>query len=574
MISHIEGPHEDEPLFSLLARIYGGLIGPSRAQFAQHLFGNPRLVIPFDFPCGIDALAQKIGARVGLTAEDLIQDHTMFPIAAFLMAAEQAERVKLAMRSDRAVAMNLLKWQRDRAQDGLRHLNFCAKCRARDIRRHNYTWWRRIHQVPGVIYCPWHNEPLEVSQFVLGQFWKLDYPEADDAVSIRKMRPPDGIDVTYARDVRWILRNQLRPIDPERLKLLYHGQLERRGLLQGGQLRRSEFLHEFFAQRSEHEWAQRHLLFDPDDASAWPAQTVKNKANHRSFRMHLLVMRFLDLSIEDVHVRCDEIKINVCVPRQSAAWLRALLRKRWFDPEWTMDAIKSDLGIGIVRLLSLAAEAGLPIPRLPNTRRARIFRATRTRYRAVIRGGRSRKTPVGWNTAVRWLARNDRVWLRGNLRTPRSSRPDRIDWRARQEEYILKLPDLASRIRAERPFRRVCIASFVSLLPFGASMGTKMPKKMPRLADEIRRQTETTEEFTLRRVRVIRQLYPDLSPHQVRERAAVKRDCRNPTILRAMGYALVGTRWKCPGAGGNPLYGLAVATGPEIGSEAHGRAAG
>ena len=45
MISYIEGPYEDEPLFSLLARIYGRLIGPSRSQFAQHLFGNPRLVM-------------------------------------------------------------------------------------------------------------------------------------------------------------------------------------------------------------------------------------------------------------------------------------------------------------------------------------------------------------------------------------------------------------------------------------------------------------------------------------------------------------------------------------------------
>lgn len=575
MISYIEGPYEDEPLFSLLARIYGGLIGPSRAQFAQHLFGNPRLVIPFDFPCGIEALTKTIGSRVGLTAEDLIHRHTMFPIAAFLMPAELAERVKVAMRGDRAVAMNLLKWHRDPAQDGLRHLNFCAKCRAGDLRRVGHTWWRRIPQVPGVVCCPIHGEPLEASQFVPGQFWKFDYPVADDAVSVRRARTPDGIDVIYARDVQWMLRNHPRPIDPDRLRLLYHEQLDRRGLLQGGQLRRTEFLHQFYSQRSEHEWAQRHLLFDPDDPSAWPAQTVKNKANHRSFRMHLLVMRFLDLSIESIHARLETVRVPASANAQLGEdGLRAQLRKRWFDPAWTMNALKADLGIGIVRLLGLANKEGLPIPRLPNAERAKAYRMKRARHRKTVCSGRSRVTPTRWKTAVRWLGRNDRTWVRKRLSSQKRRRGDVVDWRAREEEYIGKLPHLASRIRAARPFRRVCSASFISFLPFGASMGVSMYKKMPRLAHEMRQQTETTDEFTLRRIRVIRQLHPDLPPYQVRELAAVARDCRDPVILRAMGYVLVGTRWKCPGSTDHPLYGLAVATGPETDSVVMGRAAG
>lgn len=575
MISYIEGPYEDEPLFGLLARIYGGLIGPSRSQFAQHLFGNPRLVIPFDFPCGIDALTKKIGVRVGLTAEDLILRHTMYSIAAFLMPTELATRVKVAMRCDRAVAMNLLKWHRDPAQDGLRHLNFCAKCRAGDLRRVEHTWWRRVHQVPGVFCCPIHGDALEISQFVPGQFWKFDYPVADDAVSIRRARPPDGIDVTYARDVRWMLRNNPRQIDPDCLRLLYHEQLDRRGLLQGGQLRRTEFLHQFFAQRSEHEWAQRHLLFDPNDASAWPAQTVKNKANHRSFRMHLLVMRFLDLSIESIHARLETVKARAPVnAQQNEDRLRAQLRKRWFDPAWTMNALKADLGIGIVRLLGLANKEGLPIPRLPNAERTKAFRMKRARHRKTVCSGRSRVTPTQWRTAVRWLGRNDRIWVRKRLSSQKRRRGDVVDWRAREEEYISKLPHLASRIRAARPFRLVCSASFISFLPFGASMGVSMYKKMPRLAQEMRRQTETTEEFTLRRIKVIRQLHPDFPPYRVRDRATVDRDCRNPVLLRAMGYVLVGTRWKCPGSAEHPLYGLAVATGRDLDSEAGGQAAG
>lgn len=102
----------------------------------------------------------------------------------------------------------------------------------------------------------------------------------------------------------------------------------------------------------------------------------------------------------------------------------------------------------------------------------------------------------------------------------------------------------------------------MALLPFGASLRTKLYSKLPRLAAEMRRQTETQDEFTLRRVQVIRQLNPLMAPYQVREKAAVARACRNPAILRAMGYHLVGTRWVIGNEVEHPLYGLAVASGP------------
>lgn len=565
MISFIEGPHEDEPLFSLLARIYDRLVGPSRAQFAKHVFGNPRTVIPFDFPCGIAALTKSIGSQIGLSEEELIQKHTMFPIAAFLMSAEKAECVKVAMRGDRAVAMNLIKWHRKRAQDGLRHLYFCSKCRERDLRHVGHTWWRRTHQVPGVICCPIHATSLEISQFVIGQFWKLDYPVADTAKSVRQTPPPDGIDITYARDVRWMLNNPPTPIDPEKLRRLYHEKAEGRGLLRSGQLQRAEFLRRFYEQRTKDEWAHRQLLFNPANPSAWPAQTLKNKANHKAVQMHLLVMRFLNLSISSLHSRLagmpehepDDV-------RQNETFLRTQLRDRWFDTSWTQRAIMLDLRIGMVRLLSLANKEGLPIPRSFNPTRHKKFHRNRERYRKLISSGSSHERSRKWNAAMRWLGRNDQPWLRELLKKKRRKTVSVVDWSERQEDFIRKLPQLASRIQAERPFRRVCTASFVALLPFGASMGTHLREKMPRLADEMRRLTETTTEFTLRRIKVIRQLHPHLRPFEVRERASVTKNYRYPELFKAMGYVLVGSRWKCPEGTPHTLYGLAAAIGPSL----------
>jgi hypothetical protein len=572
MISFIEGPHQDEPVFSLLARLYNGLIGTTRSGFANYLFGDSGLVLPFDLPCALDALTTRVTSRVGLTADDLIAAHTMYPITAFLMSAEKAEGVKQAMRSHGRAAQQRSLWNRQRSADGERPLCFCSMCRQIDVAKHGYTWWRRMHQVPDVFCCAVHGTCLEISQFVPGQFWKLHYPDANDAVSVATTPKPDRLDVGYARAVRWMLNHPPFPIDTDKLQQLYHQRLEQRGLVKGARLRRTEFLEQFFAQRSEHEWAQRHMLFDPHDDSAWPAQTVKAKANHRSFRTHLLVMMFLEIPIAQI----QNLLAGVSVVREVARveTVRQMLRRHWFDPSWSRNALQKECGCSAARMLRIAAQEGLPIPRLAPTARLKLFRKERAKRREIFLRGRKNVSAKVWKRTIRWLGRNDARWVEPRIRNLGRAVPKRVDWLARERDYMEKLPRWAAQIRAERPFRRVCASSFISLSPHCRSRKSKFTGKMPRLAAEMKRLTETTDEFTLRRVNVIRKLYPDLPPFAVRERAAVDRRCRNEKVLRAVGYELVGGRWRVPGSSNHPLYGLSPAIGRDAQrEEAHAASA-
>lgn len=547
MMSFIEGPYTDEPLFSLLGRNYSRLVGVTRTKFSQHLFGT-RLVIPFDFPCGIDALERTIGSQVGLTATDLIHKHTMFPLAAFLSKPERAEHVMQAMRGNMARARNLPKWRRNHADDGLRHLKFCEECRAADWHRYRRTWarswWRRTHQVPGVVCCHVHGTALQLSQFVPGQLWDLDYPVADKAVSVGRMPAPDGIDLLYARDVHWVLENKPQSIDPVKLRVLYQTQLGTRGLLVdgSGQLRRTEFQHRFFAQRSEEEWRQRNLHFDPDDPSAWPAQTVKGKENHSSFRAHFLVMRFLGIAVPQIHdLLAGEATVQIVNKRTGETQTRRELRRLWSDKKWTLRALHQHLGIGRARMLRLAWEEKLSLPRFKD-KRAGGFVALRKKYRAVYLKEQRSRSPL-WHKARRWLARCDRTWFLKRRKAVRQPARERVDWKARELDLIAQLPRYEARIAAARPFRRICAAAFITLMPYGLANPKVLKRKMRGLADAIRDRTETTDEFTLRRVVVTRRLYPEMTPYEVREKASVRRDCRNPKVLLALGYRFLDGRW-------------------------------
>lgn len=39
-------------------------------------------------------------------------------------------------------------------------LRYCPGCVARDRRKYGFAYWRRIHQLPGVFWCPWHKTSL------------------------------------------------------------------------------------------------------------------------------------------------------------------------------------------------------------------------------------------------------------------------------------------------------------------------------------------------------------------------------------------------------------------------------
>ena len=87
---------------------------------------------------------------------------------------------------------------------------------------------------------------------------------------------------------------------------------------------------------------------------------------------------------------------------------------------------------------------------------------------------------------------------------------------------------------------------------------------MPLLHAEMKKVTESMAEFALRRVSVLRQNFPDMPPYELREKASVPRNCRDPKILKAVGYVLVGDKWSSGGDLSHPLYGLSPATGPDF----------
>lgn len=98
----------------------------------------------------------------GLSIEEFLRDHTLFPYVTRFMTSQSRERIteKLVSPDDSKRCIASLAQNATRSVDKLR---FCPECCVDDQRKYGQTYWHRTHQLPCVYLCSTHWAPLRVS---------------------------------------------------------------------------------------------------------------------------------------------------------------------------------------------------------------------------------------------------------------------------------------------------------------------------------------------------------------------------------------------------------------------------
>ena len=152
---HLLRPYPDELLGSLLSRAMRQL-GLSQKRLMRHLTGRNITTISTVIT-GHEGVAKAFG----MDLEAFIRSHTLLPYAVAFMAPRDKERILTSLLSDKsdpcfaAVAQNATK--------STRLLKLCVACKAQDMLQYGETYWRRAHQLPGVLMCAVHEQPLRLS---------------------------------------------------------------------------------------------------------------------------------------------------------------------------------------------------------------------------------------------------------------------------------------------------------------------------------------------------------------------------------------------------------------------------
>ncbi|RQP34990.1 TnsD family Tn7-like transposition protein [Burkholderia ubonensis] len=155
-------PFEDELLYNTIGRYMEQTCVEVPTTVIRNLFG--RLIFPTgELLCGLGVLAHQTYDSWGLSALQIVQQHTALPYFTSYASDQRFEAAYSAAVGDgsaRPAAFLGLVATRVEGPMMFRH---CEKCAAEDIVRVGEAYWKRSHQLPGVLVCIKHECPLRNS---------------------------------------------------------------------------------------------------------------------------------------------------------------------------------------------------------------------------------------------------------------------------------------------------------------------------------------------------------------------------------------------------------------------------
>jgi hypothetical protein len=158
----------DELFYSGVGRLWDALGRCSQRKLFEESFSGRRPgYLSFDLPIGLDGWAAWLPPGSPYAAKVILEAHTLFPYYAALSEPNTISAVRATMLGEKKGR------ERVHARLGLLPagnawrcgLRYCVRCARRDSDVFGVAIWRRLHQLPGVLVCLEHDQPLCVEPF-------------------------------------------------------------------------------------------------------------------------------------------------------------------------------------------------------------------------------------------------------------------------------------------------------------------------------------------------------------------------------------------------------------------------
>jgi hypothetical protein len=315
MLGWFPSPYPDELLYSICARYDEVMQYSYKQSLNVDLLGDKQATAVIDLPVHLEHLASVLPPNQIYSVDSLIGRHTLYPFYAPFILPNRMEQVRNIMRSGSRVSAHAVAGINRcpiRRPDRLR---FCPVCAEQDRKRFGETYWRRLHQLPGVEACPDHLTFLENSSLcVLYRRYEALYVTAEQTIGVRPAdaRPLDRegknhqVLVRLASDAAWLLDQDLTH-DNESLREGYRTLLMDRGLLSRGGLMQTHKLLQAFNDIYPHTLlAALQCDFDPKSSKNWVTlllSDLKRGKIHHPLQ-HLLMIQFLGYTVESFFTHC------------------------------------------------------------------------------------------------------------------------------------------------------------------------------------------------------------------------------------------------------------------------------
>ncbi|MCL2427227.1 MAG: TnsD family transposase, partial [Oscillospiraceae bacterium] len=213
LFSFFPTPYPDETIYSVLCRFDLRMGCPSHRFIIKKLFDR-FLILNTYVPQSIGKIASYLPTDTMLTPEYLIRHTTMFSYFAPFISQERKNAFLGYMRNEGIPKKNTFSGLGicNMRQPRNLYLRFCESCWREDIRVWGEPYWHRLHQLPGILMCHQHEEPLRHSHVLITLANQSFYPASIDMVVKSSVCGDFGADIAkkltlLSESSQWLLEN-------------------------------------------------------------------------------------------------------------------------------------------------------------------------------------------------------------------------------------------------------------------------------------------------------------------------------------------------------------------------------
>lgn len=309
-MNHFPTPYPDELLYSVYARYHvrSGNISPKMTL--NELFGTNTITAVVDMPSDIDSLICRLPKEKRLTAEGLIMNNTLFPYYTAFMPEIRTKAIEAAMKGNSGGKIHTMVGIMASKISVPKYLRFCPECSAEDKIKYGEYYWHRLHQMSGVILCPFHNVVIQNSLINLDMQNRHEFIAASEANCVGdtlKINCAEADKYGYlllSKDINWIADNYkiIRVFLKENagVRDCYISGLKNKGYAAiNGRVYQKDLLHDFINYYGDNflNSVQCELSLDIEDN--WLSGIVRKHRKAFHTVTHLLFIRFLYGSVKE-----------------------------------------------------------------------------------------------------------------------------------------------------------------------------------------------------------------------------------------------------------------------------------
>lgn len=179
MLAYFPEIYPDELLYSALARYHRHVCSRSPKHTLYDLFGETGVRATVGLQSHVAALSQRIPADRGLSPERLTKDFTLYRYYTAFEPKSVGQFALASLVDGPADAVHVRLGIAASAISAPAYLRYCPICFGEMLSRYGEGYWRRSHQLPGVLVCPDHGAALADSAVSQGAGNQHEFIAAD-----------------------------------------------------------------------------------------------------------------------------------------------------------------------------------------------------------------------------------------------------------------------------------------------------------------------------------------------------------------------------------------------------------